>query len=84
MYPFQLNRYIQIYKNGASWNAAGTGVVRLETAPTTDHARLAIYTAIVEVTAGDYFELMAYQNSGGALSTIIGVGATWFSMELVK
>lgn len=46
---------------------------------------LSAHTSIVEVTGGDYFELHAYQNSGGNLDvTAVGGDTLWFSMEIIE
>lgn len=37
----------------------------------------------VQLTAGDYVELTMLQTSGGALSTVAGLGNTWFSARWV-
>jgi len=40
-----------------------------------------VFSAILEVTAGDYFRLRAYQDSGGALNTFT---TSWFAMEIIE
>lgn len=40
-------------------------------------------TALVEAAAGNYFELFAYQDSGGALNTVGGFATTWFAAQFV-
>ena len=45
-----------------------------------------VISPVLNVTSGDYFELYAYQTSGGALSVIgnaTGI-STWFGMEIVE
>ena len=37
----------------------------------------------IVVVAGDYFEVLVYQNSGAALN-VIGLDGSWFAMELIK
>jgi hypothetical protein len=39
---------------------------------------------ILDVIAGDYFEVFAYQSSGGAINVKGGASASWFSMEIIK
>ena len=48
--------------------------------------RINIQSPILTVTAGDYFELYAFQDSGGALNALGDVDgeATWFAMELIE
>jgi hypothetical protein len=39
---------------------------------------------VLTVTAGDYFEVMAYQNSTGALNVAGGNEASWFALEVLE
>lgn len=61
-------RILECKKNGS------TGVAYVEEAATTLAATASTVqlTAVVYATAGDYFELVAYQNSGSTISTYVG------------
>jgi hypothetical protein len=41
-----------------------------------------IHSAILPVTAGDYFELNVYQDSGTSLNFLTSNGS-WFAMEII-
>ena len=76
-------RFIQVRKNSAGSVASGIGVA----ASRLPHvgSSSAYVTGAFEVTAngGDYFELFAFQSSGGALDINGGVGETFLSARWV-
>jgi hypothetical protein len=76
------NRQVQIWKNGA---AGDIYFVDNIDAMATSGTNVFISTPTVTVAGGDYFELYAFQTSGGALDAD-GVGAgnrTYFAMEII-
>lgn len=75
-------RAIGITKNGSA-AIAGTPHVIEAANNGSISARLAGTTAILGVTAGDYFQVSLFQNSGGALNALSANNRTWFSMELI-
>ncbi len=40
-------------------------------------------TAILDVVAGDYFEIQANQDSGATITVLSGTD-TWFEMEVIR
>ena len=44
---------------------------------------IVLSTPVLDVVAGDYFEMQVYQDSGGSLNIMID-NATYFAMELIK
>ena len=74
------DREVQIYSSGSP-RPLGTPYMRHAAA---NIVSLALSTAIMPVTAGEYFECMVSQNSGGALSVTGGTapGGSYFSIEL--
>jgi hypothetical protein len=75
-------------------NATGTRTLSLVKNGATTLANARLHTVIatnaytdlevdVQMTAGDYVELNMLQTSGGALSTVAGLGNTWFSARWV-
>lgn len=72
---------LKITKNGAAWSRGGRDIVvgtsgGLETP-------LSIVTPVTRVSAGDYFEFVVYQNSGGALD-VTHLFELWASFEIVR
>jgi len=74
-------RSITLLKNG---NATNVGIRVYDTVDGTvlDNPVNHISSPPLQVTAGDYFELQAYQNSGGAIASQPLSTYTWFSLEL--
>ncbi len=72
-------RNVQINKNGVGFDMSGA--VRVDAAAV-GVTTLNVTTGIVEVVAGDYFELQVQQTSGGALNTVASVLSN-FCMEIV-
>jgi len=75
---------VSITKNGITY----PGYSRLvEWAPSAAGANVfMLSTTVIEVTAGDYFELEVYQTSGSAISAsgdTVGT-QTWLSMEIIE
>jgi hypothetical protein len=74
-------RQITFHKNGSVFQGSLTEVTVAATNPT---GLLSAQSAIVTVTAGDYFEAIAYQNSGGSLNTGGVDSRVWFAMEILE
>jgi hypothetical protein len=74
-------RQVLTKKNGAIYIAGGGSMVQIPPAGAPLQTIMAGQTAVVEVAAGDYFELRVYQTSGGNLN--VESAATWFSIEKV-
>jgi hypothetical protein len=66
-----------IYKNGASFIGYPVRYITYVAYNTP----IGLITPIVSVSAGDYFTVSCYQNSG---STLTLDSATWFSMEIIQ
>lgn len=78
-------RSINIRKNG-DIRGAGYGITTGSAFnATTIYQTMVTTTAVISVTAGDYFELKAWQNSGSSLD-VLGTTSeqTWFCMEIVE
>jgi hypothetical protein len=75
-------RLLQILKNGT---AVWSGYVRLDQrACSSGPTGMYIQTPIVAVSAGNYFELEAYQDSGGSLTLLGTNDGSWFQMEVIE
>lgn len=76
------DRSLRIKKNGSEINEMG----RVSMSVNGGIAGLVINTSTIEVVGGtDYFEMYAYQLSGGALSLVGLAGqACWFCLEIVE
>ena len=65
---------------------AGTGGTQLaiNTVDASSAALVSLPIPTVEysLTAGDYVEMFAQQNSGGALNTVVGSGVTFLRVKL--
>lgn len=72
-------RTIRITKNGSTFN----GSPQETNPPSTANGNIGVTTTVLDVVAGDFFELEAFQDSGGALNILFG-NFTWFSMEIVE
>lgn len=92
---YEINGQVQIVLNSAGYraaqvrlNAAGSGsggtrlALNVVDASSAALVSLPIPTVEVALTAGDYVELFAQQNSGGALNTIVGAGVTFLRVKL--
>lgn len=73
------DRYLQIYKNGNNIYP-GFGGITIKS-PTLD-AVLSCSTSILNVVAGDYFNAVLIQSSGGVLNTYAGFCS--FSIEVIQ
>lgn len=76
-------RTFSAYKNGLA-SYAGFPVVVNSAPDALSFSNLIITSPVLYVTAGDYFEAVATQSSGGSLDVLGGVNHTWFSMEIVE
>lgn len=76
-------RAAQVRLNAAGNPAAGTLLTVNQQSPVTG-ASTSVPLVPVEValTAGDYIEMFAIQNSGGALNTVPGAGVTYLRFKL--
>ena len=72
------NRHLRIMKNGAGF--LGYGYVL---SPAITASPNQVFTAVVDVSQGDYFELEVSQNSGGSL-LVDSADITWFNLEVVE
>jgi hypothetical protein len=70
-------RHIWMHKNGGLFFGAA------KESDAGDSGLQNASTAVVEVTAGDYFELIARQTSGST-KNVAADELTWFSIEVVK
>jgi len=71
-------------KNGSAAFAGGAGGYSPTATALGNH--IEGKTPAINVTAGDYFDLSAYQNSGGSVD-VLGAAtgqATWFAMEIIE
>jgi hypothetical protein len=79
-------RRAYIAKNGTSYDGMSYANQGVPTASYSDI--LILSTPVITVTAGDYFTLVAYQDTGGDLNAIGADGGagqfTWFAMEIVE
>ena len=76
-------RAAQIRLNAAGSSAGGTLVtVNQQGAVSGVSTSVGIIPVEVALTAGDYLEMFAIQNSGGALNTVAGAGVTYLRMKL--
>lgn len=73
-------KYITIYKNGLE--GYGLPMTRLPQGDST-RANQNICSAVIPVVAGDYFEFVGYQGSGGALDFFNNF-QSWFALEVVE
>lgn len=87
----QVSWQLFTYKNGAAFLGMANSQMIVGTIGGTNGSYVHTMNCAsgpIEVTDGDYFELMTLQNSGGSLSTDTGstgaTGATWFAMEIIS
>jgi len=77
-------RIAQVRSNAAGNVASGTQLaVNQQGALTGASTSVTIPTVIAQLNAGDYLEIFALQNSGGALNTVPGLGVTFLRIRLV-
>lgn len=76
---------LTIYKNGSN-NFYGRPKMNAVSGPNAEVVKISICSAIIPVVAGDYFELITSQNTGGTLNTdyIFDNYQTWFSLEYTQ
>ena len=79
-------RFAAIRKNGnygdTAQHEAGLGFVRVDDASFND--QLNPVSAVLEVSAGDYFELDYYSQEATDLGTVSGNEASWFAIEVIE
>lgn len=76
-------RAVQVRLNSAGSSSGGSQIsLTYVDASSTTVCSVPIPTTEVSLTAGDYVELFAQQNSGGALNTIAGAGVTFLRVKL--
>lgn len=73
-------RLVRVHKNGNA-SVAGLGQLRVN-ANSTTITTLNVACAVMEVTSGDYFQIVGYQSSGSDLDT--NVTFTWFGLEVIS
>lgn len=80
------SRGIRFLKNGATSSALGGGQFDPSANASIDHG-INISSGIVKLSAGDYLEMQAFQNSGGSLNAKASTAeyelGTWFSLTRV-
>jgi hypothetical protein len=76
-------RFAFFLKNGVTFRGCGMSVIGADTS--TGHSQN-IVSAVIEVTAGDYFEVGVFQVSGGALNLdgLTRQEHNWFQLEVVE
>ncbi len=74
-------RVIFMWKNGSAYDIAGYA---RHASPGYQNANIA--SPVLNVAAGDYFELIAYQTSGAALNFSVSAAQdrAWFAMEIIE
>lgn len=68
----------EVYKNGVLLTSGGMGVTVNSILPN------GVTSAVLVVTAGDYFELNADTGSSGTVCGTTCAGRSWFGMEIIK
>lgn len=77
-------RYAEIRKNAAGSNSGGTSInLSRQFSASASVPSIVALALDVQMTAGDYLELFAVQNSGGALVTTTGNNGTFFQARWV-
>lgn len=74
-------RFVTTRMNGSTQPGAASTVAP---GSSTSQSSISASSAVMEVSAGDYFELRVAQNSGSALNIQAPDGRTWFEMEIVE
>lgn len=74
-------RQLNLMMNGANVKGGGRASALNIGAAAIQNVNIA--SGIIDVVAGDYFELQAFQDSGGALNTSGGITQTWLSVEVL-
>lgn len=74
-------RQITLFKNGATLAGRFSQIVNASAGTQFTDQNAA--SPVLPVTAGDYFELIAYQTSGAALNIVSNDG-TWFEIEVAE
>lgn len=74
-------RQIHMTKGGAT-NVQGLGMSRITPVAAFDDKQ-SIESSVQTVVAGDYFELVAYQNSGGIVTALSNAFTCFFEMEFL-
>lgn len=74
---------VVLNKNGsATWN--GKPKVSLQSGATSTVYEMNFTSPILAVSAGDYFEMVVSQGTGGSLNTGSAFNSQWFSMEIIN
>jgi hypothetical protein len=74
-------RQVNILKNGAL-GYSGRGSATVPTAGAGYSQAVNVETGVLDVVAGDYFQLQCLQDSGGALPITVGGSWTWLSLDV--
>lgn len=75
------SRWAWIYKGGGLSYSGYPYIIRASAGATVGTS-IILSTPVLTVVAGDYFELMAKQDSGNTLS--LGSSSNWFAMEIIQ
>jgi hypothetical protein len=73
-------RQLYMFKNGATFQ--GRGAVLMYAATTVTHEQ-EVVSAVLSVSAGDYFEIGTYQDSGGSLD-VLTHQSTWATLDVLE
>lgn len=76
-------RQVNVLKNG-SVAYAGCPKAIYPTAGAGYTQQVNVTSGVLDVAAGDYFELQAMQDTGGALNTVSGLSQTWLSVNYLQ
>jgi len=78
-------RRIDMPKNGFFANSYFGEPASVDGAASSGQMSMNISSPILQVVGGDYFQLVAFQSSGGALDVVTNASSssTWFSMEII-
>ncbi len=75
-------RKVSILKNGGA-GYAGHAEAIVPTAGAAYSQAVNVSTGVINVVAGDYFELQCLQDTGGALALTVGQHFTWLTLEVL-
>ena len=71
-------RYTWMTKNGEVFDGRG-----LDTKAAYGSSATNLWSAVIDVVGGDYFELWVFQDSGGTLA-LLAANSTWFAMDIIE
>lgn len=76
--------FILLLRKNGSATFNGNPRVSLQSGATSTLYEMQVTSAILPVSAGDYFELCVSQGTGGSLNTDSTFTSQWFSMEIIN